>query len=91
LSLPPRIAVIHRPVFNRFRTDPMNTEPLLYTVDEARRIIASGNTRLYELIGAGKLDARKAGGRTLITGESLRAYAASLPKADIRTGQRTAA
>jgi hypothetical protein len=69
----------------------MNDEPLLYPISDAKRLIGSGTTRIYELIGSGKLDARKAGGRTLITGESLRAYAASLPKADIRTGQRTAA
>jgi hypothetical protein len=69
----------------------MNDEPLLYPIRDAKRLIGSGTTRIYELIGSGKLDARKAGGRTLITGKSLRAYAASLPKADIRTGQRTAA
>ncbi len=64
----------------------MNTEPLTYRVDEARRTLGLGTTKVYELIGAGMLDARKAGNRTLITGESLRAYVASLPKANIRTG-----
>jgi hypothetical protein len=43
------------------------------------------------LIGAGKIEARKAGNRTLIPADSLRAYIASLPLADIRTGQRKAA
>lgn len=65
----------------------MNTEPILYSVSEAKRLIGTGTTRLYELIGTGRLDARKAGGRTLITAESLHAYAAALPKADIRAGQ----
>jgi hypothetical protein len=51
-------------------------------------MVGLGATKLYELIGAGVLDARKAGARTLITGDSLRRYVASLPKADIRTGQR---
>ncbi len=69
----------------------MNIEPLAYRIDDAKRMIGCGTTRLYELIGAGLLDARKAGGRTLITSESLRSYAEGLPKAKIRTGQgRTA-
>ena len=65
----------------------MNTEPLVYTIADARRRVACGTTKLYELIAAGVLDARKAGGRTLITAASLRAYAENLPQADIRTGQ----
>ncbi len=69
----------------------MNHEPLAYRIEDARRAIGVGTTRLYELIGAGVLDARKAGGRTLITGDSLRRYIADLPKADIRTGQGRAA
>ena len=68
----------------------MNPEPLLYPINDAKRLIGTGTTRLYELIGAGLLDARKAGGRTLITAASLRSYAENLPKADIRTGQRLA-
>ena len=69
----------------------MNDAPLLYPIAEAKRLIGTGTTRLYELIGAGLLDARKAGGRTLITSASLRSYAESLPKANIRTGQGRAA
>jgi hypothetical protein len=69
----------------------MNEQPLAYRIDEAKRTLGLGTTKLYHLIGAGLLDARKAGNRTLITGESLRAYVANLPKADIRTGQRGAA
>jgi len=47
---------------------------------------ASGitRTRLYELIGAGALEARKCGRQTLITAESLRRYIAELPPAQIR-------
>ena len=67
------------------------TEVLAHTIPSAEKVSGLGRTSLYELIGAGKLDARKAGGRTLITAESLRAYIASLPRADIRTGQRRAA
>ena len=62
--------------------------PLLYTINEAKRLTGHGTTRLYELIGARVLDARKAGSRTMITGVSLRRYAESLPKADIRTGEK---
>lgn len=69
----------------------MNQEPLVYRIDDACRNLGLGTTRVYELISAGVLDARKSGSRTLITGESLRAYLASLPKADIRMGQRSAA
>lgn len=66
----------------------MNVEPLAYRIDDAKRMIGCGTTRLYELIGAGLLDARKAGSRTLITAASLRTYVQNLPTADIRTGQR---
>ncbi len=68
----------------------MNHEPLTYRIDDARRILGLGTTKLYELIGTGILDARKAGSRTLITGDSLRAYVASLPKANISTGREAA-
>jgi hypothetical protein len=40
------------------------------------------------LIAAGKIEARESGARTLIPVESLRRYIASLPAADIHTGQR---
>jgi len=65
----------------------MNWEPMLYRVDEAKRMLGLGTTKVYELIAQNVLDARKAGTRTLITGESLRAYAISLPKANITTGR----
>ncbi len=70
----------------------MNIEPLLHSPADAKRMLGGiGTTKFYELIGAGHLDARKIGGRTMITVASLRQYAESLPKADIRTGQRVAA
>ena len=68
----------------------MDHEPLAYRLDDARRLLGLGATKLYELIGTGVLDARKAGTRTLITGESLRRYIANLPKADISTGRKAA-
>jgi excisionase family DNA binding protein len=50
-----------------------------------------GHTKLYELIGAGFLDAYKVGSNTVITDESVDRYEKSLPKADIRTGQKAKA
>ena len=67
------------------------TEPLAYTLQDAERIAGLGRTKLYELISDEVLDARKAGSRTLIIGESLRSYLTSLPKATIRMGQKVAA
>jgi hypothetical protein len=78
-------------VFTTTREKTLHDEPLLYRIEDAKRATGHGTTKIYELIGAGVLDARKAGSRTLITGDSLRRYIKDLPKADIRTGQRTAA
>lgn len=47
-------------------------EPLAYSVNEAIRVSSLGRTRLYQLINAGKLEARKVGKRTLIPAASLR-------------------
>ena len=69
----------------------MENDRLLYRIDEAKRATGLGTTRLYELLGAGILDGRKCGARTLITATSLRHYVESLPKADIRTGQKEVA
>ncbi len=67
------------------------TIPIAYTVPDACRTSGIGTTKLYELIGLGILDARKAGRRTLITAESLRAYLATLPPATIRAPRKQAA
>jgi hypothetical protein len=61
------------------------------TIPGASENSGIGRTTLYGLIGAGKLDARKCGNRTLIIAESLRNYVASLPAADIRTTRKAAA
>ena len=65
------------------------TEVLAHTIADAARVSGLGRTTLYEAIGAGKIEARKAGNRTLIPADSLKAYIASLPPADIRTGRKT--
>jgi excisionase family DNA binding protein len=63
-------------------------EPLAYTIADAVKVTGIGRTTLYELIGAGKIKASKAGNRTLVMADSLRDYVDSLPTADIKTGQR---
>lgn len=61
---------------------PDGIAPLNSTAD-TQRLIGCKHTRLYELIHSGALDARKAGARTLITGDSIRAYIAALPVAPL--------
>jgi hypothetical protein len=67
------------------------TNAIAYNIADACKVSGLGRTTLYELIGAKKLDARKSSGRTLIMADSLRAYLAGLPAAEIRTGQNSAA
>ncbi len=66
-------------------------EPVTLTVEGACTSSGLGRTKIYSLIGAGLLDARKADGRTLILAASLRHYLENLPPADIRTGRKDAA
>jgi hypothetical protein len=58
--------------------------PLAYTIAAASKASGFPRTKIYKLTGAGVLDARKSGRQTIIMGDSLRAYTASLPRADIR-------
>jgi len=51
-------------------------EPLAYSINEASRVSSLGRTRLYQLIGEGRLEVRKIGKRTLIPAASLRALIA---------------
>lgn len=64
---------------------------LAYTIPDAVAWSGIGRTSLYLLLAQGKLEARKAGNRTLILAESLRRYVESLPAADIRCGRKAAA
>ena len=68
------------------RDDPSK---LFYTTAEARAALGIGLTRLYELIGSGRLRARKLGRTTLIEADSIRALAAALPFAKITAGTRS--
>ena len=54
-------------------------EHLAYTIEGARAASGLARSRLFLLIASGDLEARKAGRRTLIVGDSLRAYVAKLP------------
>lgn len=58
-------------------------KPLLYSIPAAGKLIGLGRTKIYELISAGRLDAKKAGYKTLVTSESIARYVESLPKAEI--------
>ena len=48
-------------------------DPIAYSVADACRVSSLGRTRLYQLIGEGRLEVRKVGKRTLIPAASLRA------------------
>jgi excisionase family DNA binding protein len=61
----------------------------LLTIAEAAAEIGS-RTKTYELIGLGKLRAVKLGARTKIDAESLRAFIAALPEAQIAPPRRRA-
>jgi excisionase family DNA binding protein len=59
-------------------------EPALVTIPTAARFLGQGESTIYRLIGLGKIEAAKAGKRTLLKVPSLKAYAASLPPANIK-------
>jgi excisionase family DNA binding protein len=47
-------------------------DPLTVTVEGARKALGLGNTKIYELIGAGKLRTVKVGRRMLVRTDSIR-------------------
>ena len=55
-------------------------QPLAYTIAEACRALRIGRTKLYSLIGDGKLRARKNGRRTIIMYDDLRRLLDALPE-----------
>lgn len=55
------------------KSDKIVFEPIAYSIREACRVSSLGRTRLYQLIGEGRLEVRKVGKRTLILARSLRA------------------
>ncbi|QGM98431.1 helix-turn-helix domain-containing protein [Methylocystis parvus] len=54
---------------------------LAYSIEETARITSLGRTALYEEIRAGRLKSRKAGRRTIVLADDIRAWLASLPQA----------
>jgi excisionase family DNA binding protein len=72
----------------------MNREPpLLYSIDETKRLLGLGTTTIYALLKEGALESVKCGTRTLIKGSSVRQLAeqghAPTPKTPpIRRGPR---
>jgi hypothetical protein len=64
------------------------SEAMYLSIDGATAASGLPRSTIYLLLGRGVLTAKKCGRRTLIAGNSLRAYLDSLPAADIRTGQR---
>ena len=53
----------------------------LYSPRETEHILSVSHATLYRLINAGRLDARKIDGKTVITDASIRQFIAGLPKA----------
>jgi len=56
------------------------TEPLAYRVSEVARLIGVGRSKVFELIKAGDLPARKLGGATVILRSDLIAFLDSAPR-----------
>lgn len=52
------------------------TPKLAFTIAEACHAVGISRSKLYELIGEGRVEARKIGSRTIIPAESLRGLVA---------------
>ena len=52
------------------------TPKLAFTIAEACHAVGISRSKLYELIGDGRVEARKIGSRTIIPAESLKALVA---------------
>lgn len=61
---------------------------MLYSTAEAKAAIGCGTTKLYELVNAGTLDARRLGRMTFITADSLEQFIASLAPVETPTMAR---
>jgi excisionase family DNA binding protein len=64
------------------RPTDQKTEPLFYSVEDAAHELAMSKWWVREMLRRGVLRARKAGRRTIIEGQSVRDYAATLPAAE---------
>jgi hypothetical protein len=61
----------------------MEVEPILCSVPQGCQMLGTGIQGMYDLIGAGLVQAVKRGTRTLLVVESLRQYAKTLPAATV--------
>jgi hypothetical protein len=61
---------------------------ILCTIPHAAAMIGRGQTFIYGAIGDGRIEAVKSDKRTLVVVESLRRYAAELPRATIKPLKR---
>jgi excisionase family DNA binding protein len=52
---------------------------MLYSPKEAETILGISHATLYRLINSGQLDARKIGGKAVITHQSLEVFITALP------------
>ena len=64
----------------RHFTDEGGISPIAVTIPEAVRMSGMSRSAIYLRIREGAIDARKAGGRTLIMADSLEKYIKSLPQ-----------
>ena len=75
---------MHQGQFERLRAASGGTEgfgPVLVPVEDAFRALGIGRTKGFALIRDGHLIARKIGSRTVVEAESIRSFAATLPRA----------
>jgi hypothetical protein len=61
----------------------MEVEPILVSIPQASQMIGRGVSTIYELIGGGKIRAKKSDGRTLVVVASLHEYANGLEEAKV--------
>lgn len=55
-------------------------DPLTMTIPDARRAMGIGQTKIYELIASGEIEAVKVGARTLIVVASIKQWLDRLPR-----------
>jgi hypothetical protein len=63
-------------------------EPILCSIEAAEALIGRGRRSIIDAVARGSIQAVKSDRRTLIVVQSLRDYAASLPKAVIKPDNR---
>jgi excisionase family DNA binding protein len=72
------------------RRDAPAIERLAVTIEEAQQMLGVQRTKVYALLGEGKLTAHKIGRRTVVSVASIRSFVATLPTAQIAEQKRAA-